>query len=658
MSDTYMQDEAGRAAEETPESAAGKSVPEGPAAPQTPGSSVSQSAPQASGLSASPSAPQTPGSSASQSAPQDSGLSASPSAPQTSGSSVSPAASQNPGTLGSGRAQTGTYSWVNPRIRQDIPENRQGANPWGSGEEGRFWQTADPRGQQSFSRNQQGSYVSQNPWDAGRSGNRGQEYRQEPKDKSRQNFADHSRRPGIPEPSEPGGSGENRPSGGRRWRTVIAMALVFGLIAGSMTYAVNLIGNRIYPAVPPQAAADDSGSSQAQRPQLGKTGTSQDQIPQNEIPESGIPEQPDTSAAPAPPAQSAAGSGMTVAEVTANTMPALVTISTMSVMEMQSFFGGSQKYTAQGAGTGIIVGQNDTELLIATNNHVVESATQLSVGFIDEEAAEAAVKGTDTETDLAIIAVRLEDIPDETMEQIKIATLGDSDELVLGEQIVVIGNALGYGQSVTSGYVSAFDRELSLTDGRNSFTSSNLIQVDAAINSGNSGGALLNMRGELVGINEAKSSMTSSGATVDNVGYAIPINKAEPILNELMNETTRQRYSEDEQGYLGVTCANVTSEYAQMYGLPEGVCFTSVAEDGPAGEAGIQKGDVLTTLDGKAVKTYAQLMERLTYYKAGETVDVVILRADNGEYKEHNMTVTLGSKDVLEKVTGQTAEDD
>ena len=566
-------------------------------------------------------------------------------AAQTAGSSAEHGSPAETGKPENSSPQAGTYSWVSPRVRPDAAADGQTGNPWSGGNDGSFWRTADPaqtQGSQAGSAYGRPQGTAEGPRQ-GIPGGSGAAYGQEPRDKSRQNFADHTGR--ADRQRTGGASAPQRRSGGRRWGALIAMALVFGLIAGSTAYTVNLIGNRIYPAVPAQTQADDS--SRIQKTQPAPT----------EAASSGTAEEDSSDAAATGPAQNPLGTGQSVADVVASTMPSLVTISTMSVMEMQSFFGGSQKYTAQGAGSGIIVGQNDTELLIATNNHVVEGATQLSVGFIDEEAAEASVKGTDVQTDLAVIAVKLEDIPDETMNQIKIASIGDSDALVLGEQIVAIGNALGYGQSVTSGYVSAFNRELNLSDGTNTFISSDLIQVDAAINSGNSGGALLNMRGELVGINEAKSSMTYSGATVDNVGYAIPINKAEPILEELMNEATRERYSEEEQGYLGVTCANVTSEYAQMYNLPEGVCFTSVAEDGPAGEAGIQKGDVLTTLDGKVIKTYEQLMERLTFYKAGETIDVVILRADNGEYVEHTMTVTLGSRDVLSKITGENPED-
>ena len=567
--------------------------------------------------------------------------------------------SEGNGGASAGSGQDGMYSWVSPRLRQSGRESGPDVNPWGQDrkDDASFW--TEHIQQEDAARN--------SAPDRGQDRMRS-EQKADRHDRDRRIFTEQRK----------------KPSAGRSWARLAAMALVFGLIAGIVCYGVIRLGYRIYPPAYPQAEAGDGGqdSSRAALPQAGtepdaagtESGGSDESVPDDAADdvsadsaasdgtgteESAAAGTASDSSAPEDAAQTAlpARTEMSVADVTENSMPSMVTISTMSVMEMQSFFGGSQRYTAKGAGTGIIVGQNDSELLIATNNHVVEGASQLSVGFIDEEAAEAVIKGSDMDADLAVIAVKLEDIPEETKDRIRVATIGDSDALRLGEQIVVIGNALGYGQSVTSGYVSAFDRELNLTDGTNSFVSSNLIQVDAAINSGNSGGALLNMKGELVGINEAKSSVTMSGATVDNVGYAIPINKAEPILEELMNETTRERYSEAEQGYLGVTCANVTAEYARMYGMPEGVCFTTVVEGGPAEEAGILKGDVLISVDGKAIKTYEALTDRLTYYKAGDTVTLVVLRANAGEYTEQTVTVTLGDRAVLEQVLDSAQED-
>ena len=421
---------------------------------------------------------------------------------------------------------------------------------------------------------------------------------------------------------------------GKHWGVLVAMALVFGLIAGTVAYGINRAADTMFPGqeqTQPEASAEAGEDQEEERLQLTVAGS-----------ETSITEETPVSS----------NGDKTVAEVTRDAMPSLVTISTMSVQEMRSFFG-TQQYEAQGAGTGVIVGENDTELLIATNNHVIEGAQEVSIGFIDETVQEAQIKGTDSRNDLAIVAVKLEDIPEETISQIKVAVIGDSDALVLGDQVVAIGNALGVGQSVTSGYVSALNRELDLSDGYSNFTSSGLIQTDAAINSGNSGGALLNMKGELIGINEAKSAFTSSGVTVDNVGYAIPMSKAQPILEELMNQETREKYSEEEQGYLGVSLVNVGPEFAELYGTPEGVGFAEVAEGSPAAEAGALKGDILTEFNGKEMTSVDDVMDEIRYYRSGEEVELTVLRADNGEYKEVKLTVTLGTQDAISTLQTQ-----
>ena len=268
----------------------------------------------------------------------------------------------------------------------------------------------------------------------------------------------------------------------------------------------------------------------------------------------------------------------------------------------------------------------------------------LSVGFIDETSVEGQIKGSDADNDLAVVSVSLSDIPEDTMSQIKIATLGNSDELELGDQVVAIGNALGYGQSVTSGYVSALNRDLTLTDNAgNTITSTGLIQTDAPINSGNSGGALLNMKGELVGINEAKSSTTASGTTVDGIGFAIPISKAEPILEELMSLETRNKVDESQASYLGIEGVNVTSDASEMYGMPTGVGISNVVEGSPAEQAGMKRGDVLTEFDGRSIDNFDELKDTLQYYAAGEQVEVVVQRSTEGEYHAVTLTVTLGS---------------
>ncbi|MCQ2509707.1 MAG: trypsin-like peptidase domain-containing protein [Lachnospiraceae bacterium] len=414
---------------------------------------------------------------------------------------------------------------------------------------------------------------------------------------------------------------KKKPAGpGKKWATTVAMAVVFGLVSGLVFTGVTAAGRYF------------TEPKESEKIQFA--------APEHEM--------QDASEVMELPAENpSVKSGGTVADVAAQCMPSLVTISTISVEEMRSFFGQTQQYEVAGAGTGVIVGQNDTELLIATNNHVVSGAKSLSVGFIDETAVEGAVKGYDASTDLAVVAVELESISSDTMDQIRVCEMGNSDELVLGEQVVAIGNALGIGQSVTSGYISAFNRELDLSDGSYTFTSSNLIQTDASINSGNSGGALLNMRGQLIGINEAKRSGNSSSASVDNIGFAIPISKAEPILESLMTLTTRDKVDEEHRSYIGITCADVNQEAASMYNIPTGVCLTSIMEGSPADQAGLKKGDILTSFDGRQVATYDELINLLQYYSAGETVEVVVQRSDEGEYSERTISLTLGSADDM-----------
>lgn len=403
---------------------------------------------------------------------------------------------------------------------------------------------------------------------------------------------------------------------GKKWAAVVAMALVFGLVAGGVMVGVNAAGGYLF-----------------------NRGNKADQIGQTQTVNS------DSGTASSGKSQTG-----TVAQVAKDAMPSVVTISTMSVEEMRSFFGGTQQYKVEGAGTGVIVGKNDSELLIATNNHVVEGATSLSVGFIDQESVAGEVKGTDVDNDLAVVAVKLSDIPDDTMKQIKVATVGDSDDLQLGDQVVAIGNALGYGQSVTSGYVSALDRDLTLTDqSGTTINSTGLIQTDAAINEGNSGGALLNMKGELIGINEAKTASSSTGTAVDNIGFAIPIDKAEKSLQQLMNLTTREKVDASQASYLGISGQDVSEEAKELYGIPSGVVIAEVVKNGPADEAGVKKGDILTGLDGRSIGSMAQLQDVLQYYAAGEKVDIVVQRSDNGSYQEQTLSITLGSAEEAQK---------
>lgn len=326
-----------------------------------------------------------------------------------------------------------------------------------------------------------------------------------------------------------------------------------------------------------------------------------------------------------------------VADIAEGAMPSIVAITNQSVQEVQSYFsmfGGTSgmQQEVESQGSGIVIGQNDEELLIVTNNHVVESADTLSACFIDNEAYEAYVKGTDEDNDLAVIAVKLSDISEDTMSKIKVAQLGNSDDLKVGQQVVAIGNALGYGQSVTTGIVSAVDRQVG-----NSTSENGYIQTDAAINPGNSGGALLNMQGQVVGINSAKLASTE----VEGMGYAIPVSTASPIIENLMNRETREKVSEDQASALGISGQTVDSSIASTYGIPEGVYVGEVNEGGAAEKAGISAGSVITAFDGTRVKSIESLKDLLTYYAAGETVEVTIKVADNGEYKEKQVKVTL-----------------
>jgi len=333
--------------------------------------------------------------------------------------------------------------------------------------------------------------------------------------------------------------------------------------------------------------------------------------------------------------QTATDEELTVAEVAENCMPSVVAITNKSVEEIRSFFG-TQQYESMSAGSGIIIGENDNELLIATNNHVVSNANELSVCFEDDEelAFSAKIKGTDSNNDLAIIAISIDDIDKDLLTRIKVATLGSDEKINTGDQVVAIGNALGYGQSVTTGIVSAKNREVTI-DG----TTLNLIQTDAAINPGNSGGALFNMKGELIGINSSKFASTE----VEGMGYAIPIDTAFPILEKLMNTETRDKVEEGGQGYLGISCQNVTSDISEMYGIPRGVYVLEATDGSAAQKAGLRKGDIITSVGERSVSDYDELREVLTYYKAGETVDVTIQRSNSdGSYEEVVVPVELG----------------
>ena len=442
----------------------------------------------------------------------------------------------------------------------------------------------------------------------------------------------HEEQGTVLKPSGPSGHRRNQNSFQKKAGVTIALAVIFGLVAAVVFQAANFAADRFL----------NTGKSSVQI----KTTDSVD------LQETAS----DDSTADKVLSDSENG---TVAAVAQASMPSVVAITTVSVQEIPSFFGySSHQYKSASTGSGIIVGDNDDELLIATNNHVVDGATTLSVCFIGddvanaetetvnagdngdlnvEDAVSAKIKGTDADNDLAVVAVKKSDIPEDTLNQIKIAQIGSSDDLAVGQQVVAIGNALGYGQSVTSGWISALNRTISTDDGTNS---TGLIQTDAAINPGNSGGALLNMKGELIGINSAK----YADSAVEGMGYAIPISKAKPILEELMNRETREKVDSSKKGYLGVSLANLTTEAIEMYNMPTGAFVRSVEDDSPAQEAGICKGDIIVKFDGQKVSDGDNLLDKLQYYKSGEKIEAVIARATNGEYEENTIELTLGTR--------------
>ena len=442
----------------------------------------------------------------------------------------------------------------------------------------------------------------------------------------------HEEQRTVLKPSGPSGHRRNQNSFQKKAGTTIALAVIFGLVAAVVFQAANFAADRFL----------NTGKSSVQI----KTTDSVD------LQETAS----DDSTADKVLSDSENG---TVAAVAQASMPSVVAITTVSVQEIPSFFGySSHQYKSASTGSGIIVGDNDDELLIATNNHVVDGATTLSVCFIGddvanaetetvnagdngdlnvEDAVSAKIKGTDADNDLAVVAVKKSDIPEDTLNQIKIAQIGSSDDLAVGQQVVAIGNALGYGQSVTSGWISALNRTISTDDGTNS---TGLIQTDAAINPGNSGGALLNMKGELIGINSAK----YADSAVEGMGYAIPISKAKPILEELMNRETREKVDSSKKGYLGVSLASLTTEAIEMYNMPTGAFVRNVENDSPAQEAGICKGDIIVKFDGQKVSDGDDLLDKLQYYKSGEKIEAVIARATNGEYEENTVELTLGTR--------------
>ena len=399
---------------------------------------------------------------------------------------------------------------------------------------------------------------------------------------------------------------------------VIFSALLFGLIAGGMMVGVNYIAQErnIY-----------SIAEEGQPKQEEKKESSPSEI-----------KEPQKSTAPSDTVIASTGNGKTVTEVAKDAMPSVVAITNMMRYQENGFsiFGEIQRETELPAsGSGVIVGQNDTELLIATNNHVIQDSNSLTVSFIDDSTATAQVKGTDVTVDLALVSVKLSDISPETREKIKAVQIGSSDEMEVGDQVVAIGNALGYGQSVTTGIISAKNRDVQTKDG----VSKGLIQTDAAINPGNSGGALLNMKGELIGINVAKYADTD----VEGMGYSIPSSAAETILSSLSTLTTRDKVPEAEQGVLGIQVKDIDAQTAESFAMPKGIYIFKVLDDTGADNSQIQERDIITKLDGQGVYTTANLKALLSKYRAGEEVKLTLMRQDGtGKFNEVEATVTLG----------------
>lgn len=392
---------------------------------------------------------------------------------------------------------------------------------------------------------------------------------------------------------------------------VTAAAVLFGVVAGGVMTGVNLVGSRLVGlygnTVTAETAAQESSES----------------VPQ-------------TTTAQTSESATAVSSSTNIENIVEQAMPSVVAINDTMTVEQRNFFGMPQTYQATSSGSGIILAQSDTELLIATNNHVVSGATDLEVTFTDDTAVSAAIKGTDSASDLAIIAVQLSDIPTDTMNKIKVATMGDSDQLKVGQQVIAIGNALGYGQSVTVGYVSALNRQITDENG----IQHTYIQTDAAINPGNSGGALLDLNGNVIGINAAKNASTE----VEGMGFAIPSSTAKDILDNLMTKQTRIAVGEDAQGYLGIRVTNIDAATSQAYGMPVGVYVYQIMPEGAAANSDLKEKDIITKFDGQSITTAQELTDMLTYYEKGSEVTLTVQTLTNGAYVEHDVTVTLGDK--------------
>lgn len=425
---------------------------------------------------------------------------------------------------------------------------------------------------------------------------------------------------GMNDPKQKRPKKERKKGGfGEKLAKCVAIALVFGLVGGSVFAGTNYAVGRLTGSNTTQTAnvKEQEEEETTHLKQSAKDSSGKDAV-----------DTTDTS--------STATSVSDVSGIVSEVMPSIVAITNMSEQQYENFFGQTGTRESESAGSGIIVSQDDDYLYIATNNHVVEGATTLTVQFIDDSTASAEVKGTAASSDLAVVQVAKSSMQQDTLSQVKVATLGDSDSLQVGEGAIAIGNALGYGQSVTTGVISAVNRSVSMQDETTSEEITNeLLQTDAAINPGNSGGALLNMKGEVIGINEMKYSDTQ----VEGMGYSIPISKAAPIIDRLIS-----RQAADSASYIGINGVNVTSQIASAYKMPIGIYVAQVVSGSPSEQAGILQGDIITQFDGTDVKTMSDLKDTLEYYAPGTQVEVTVQRPANGQYTEQTVTVTLGTK--------------
>lgn len=405
-----------------------------------------------------------------------------------------------------------------------------------------------------------------------------------------------------------------------------ACALVFGCVAGvTMTGVHHITGGTARSSVAAESTAGRSAINE----------------------ENSLPFRPEAEKRVQAPAETEAGSSnLDVSAIVEKAMPSVVAISVKGEQKVSDWFGRSQTYEITGAGSGILIGENDDEYLIVTNNHVVEKTTSMSVQFIDGQSADAELKGTDSGVDVAVIAVKKADVPDETREQIKLAEIGDSKSLKVGQGVIAIGNALGYGQSVTVGYVSAINRTITAQDASTGAAAKieNLLQTDAAINPGNSGGALLNMQGQVIGINESKSVDT----TVEGMGYAIPISSVTELIGTLSTQKTRAQVAEKNRGYIGFQGQNVDQEAAQKFNMPVGIFVYKILENGAAANSELQESDIITRFEGQTVSSIEELKEKLTRYEKGETVTLTVQRPEGREYKEIEVSVTLAAQGSVE----------